>query len=144
MSFRRFPSSERWFYVTQAKSRPRTLRFTWRKCKWQKRNITAKRVFTHYCSESDGLRQTSHFSKLYLNRSITLHVLVVLNFLCTVYYYLKCSNNRKKGGPCGCLDGQVKELNVMFMARELDRRSKFFCSPSHLCAVNFIYRWMWR
>ena len=64
--FRRFPSKERWFYVTQAKSRSRTLRCIWCKYKWQKRNVTSRLVFTYHCSETDGLRCTLHFLKVIL------------------------------------------------------------------------------
>ena len=58
ISFRRFPSKEMWFYVFQAKSRSRTPISTWCKCKWQKHNVTFRRVFTHHRSETDGLRHT--------------------------------------------------------------------------------------
>ena len=53
-------------YVIQAKSRSRTQRYTWCKCKWQKHNVTSRRVITHRCSETDGLRHNLHFLKVIL------------------------------------------------------------------------------
>ena len=45
----------------------------------------------------------------------------------------------KKGGPCRCLDGHVKDPYEMDMAWEPDRRSNFFFSPpAHLCAVTYM------
>ena len=47
--------------MTQTKSRSRTLRCAWCKCKWQKRTVTSRCVFTHHCLDTDGLRHTLHF-----------------------------------------------------------------------------------
>ena len=68
---------------------------TWSKCKWQKRNVTSRLVFTHHCSDTPMVYAIPcTFSNLFwyriLNRSITRHVLVVLNFLCTVYILITC------------------------------------------------------
>ena len=45
----------------------------------------------------------------------------------------------KRGIPCRCLDGHVKEPYEMSMALEPDRRFNFFFSPpAHLCAVTYM------
>ena len=66
MSVRGFPSKEKWYYMIQAKLRSRTLRCIWCKCKWQKRHVTSRRVFTHHCSDTEGLRYYLHFLKVIL------------------------------------------------------------------------------
>ena len=73
--------------MTQAKSRSQKLRCTWRKCKWQKRNVTSRRVLTHHCSEKDGLRHTLHFSKSYYE------LILIYNF--EQKYYTTCSSGAK-------------------------------------------------
>ena len=44
----------------------------------------------------------------------------------------------KRGIPCRCLDGNVKEPYEMSMAWEPDRRFNFFNPPAHLCAVIYM------
>ena len=45
----------------------------------------------------------------------------------------------KRGIPCRCLDGHVKEPYEMSMAWEPDRRFNFFFSPpAHICAVTYM------
>ena len=44
----------------------------------------------------------------------------------------------KRGIPCRCLDGHVKEPYEMSMAWEPDRRFNFFNRPAHLCAVTYV------
>ena len=45
----------------------------------------------------------------------------------------------KRGIPCRCLDGHVKEPYEMSMAWEPDRRFNFFFGPpAHLCAVTYL------
>ena len=45
----------------------------------------------------------------------------------------------KRGIPCRCFDGHVKEPYEMSMAWEQDRRFNFFFNPpAHLCAVTYM------
>ena len=45
----------------------------------------------------------------------------------------------KRGIPCRCLGGHVKEPYEMCMAWESDRRFNFFFNPpAHLCAIKYM------
>ena len=45
----------------------------------------------------------------------------------------------KRGIPCRCLDGHVKQPYEMSMAWEPDRRFNFFFNPpAHICAVTYM------
>ena len=49
----------KWFYFAKDKSWSQTLRWTWSKYSWQKRNLTSRHVSTQRCSDTDGLRGQS-------------------------------------------------------------------------------------
>ena len=66
----------------------------------------------------------------------------MISALLTIYndnpLLIRLRNNRKKGIPCRCMDGHVKEPYEMSMAWEPDRRFNFFFNPpAHICAVTY-------
>ena len=62
-----------------SKSWIRTLRCIWCKCMWQKRNVTSRHVFTHRCSDTDGLLHTLYFLKVVLPTNFDIWFWEVLN-----------------------------------------------------------------